>query len=463
MGIKRISAAALMAVCLAALSGTAAFASSATDLGYVDSGPGVGLEETSPGVYGESTLGDAGMAQGGTSQNVQGTGGGQADDGLIGPGETAPSQQEGQQQAQTDPAYEPAAVEVRSTANIYGLGLRQDVPDHTAIKAPQNSFITALALNLSGVPEGRELGISYSVNLSGSGWLPEASNGMGAGSQDGTTPLEGVKLWLTGQDQAYYDICYQVLQNGSWTGWVRNGAEAGNVGVGAFIQGFAAAVVRKGAEAPELNEGTAVDPSKPMIALTFDDGPSASVTGRILNALEQNGGRATFFVVGSRVQSNAASILRAYQLGCEIGNHTYGHKYISKLSADGIRSELATTNQLVANVTGVSPVLMRPPGGFYDSASLGTVGELGMSAIMWSIDTRDWQHRNAQKTIDNVLSQVKDGDIILMHDLYTASAEAAEYLIPELTRRGYQLVTVSELAAYRGGLAPGHVYSRFRP
>ena len=463
MGIKRISAAALMAVCLAALSGTAAFASSATDLGYVDSGPGVGLEETSPGVYGESTSGDAGMAQGGTSQNVQGTGGGQADDGLIGPGETAPSQQEGQQQAQTDPAYEPAAVEVRSTANIYGLGLRQDVPDHTAIKAPQNSFITALALNLSGVPEGRELGISYSVNLSGSGWLPEASNGMGAGSQDGTTPLEGVKLWLTGQDQAYYDICYQVLQNGSWTGWVRNGAEAGNVGVGAFIQGFAAAVVRKGAEAPELNEGTTVDPSKPMIALTFDDGPSASVTGRILNALEQNGGRATFFVVGSRVQSNAASILRAHQLGCEIGNHTYGHMYISKLSVDGIRSELGTTNQLVANVTGVSPVLMRPPGGFYDSASLGTVGELGMSAIMWSIDTRDWQHRNAQKTIDNVLSQVKDGDIILMHDLYTASAEAAEYLIPELTRRGYQLVTVSELAMYRGGLAPGHVYSRFRP
>ena len=86
-----------------------------------------------------------------------------------------------------------------------------------------------------------------------------------------------------------------------------------------------------------------------------------------------------------------------------------------------------------------------------------------MSAVMWSIDTRDWQHRNAQKTIDNVLSQVKDGDIILMHDLYTASAEAAEYLIPELTRRGYQLVTVSELAMYRGGLAPGHVYSRFRP
>ena len=88
---------------------------------------------------------------------------------------------------------------------------------------------------------------------------------------------------------------------------------------------------------------------------------------------------------------------------------------------------------------------------------------MGMPAIMWSIDTRDWQHRNPQKTIDSVLSQVQDGDIILMHDLYSTTADAAQVLIPELTARGFQLVTVSELAAYRGGMAPGHVYSRFRP
>ena len=86
-----------------------------------------------------------------------------------------------------------------------------------------------------------------------------------------------------------------------------------------------------------------------------------------------------------------------------------------------------------------------------------------MPAIMWSIDTRDWQHRNAQRTIDTVLSQVKDGDIILMHDLYSATADAAQVLIPELTARGYQLVTVSELGAYRGGILPGHKYSQFRP
>ena len=112
---------------------------------------------------------------------------------------------------------------------------------------------------------------------------------------------------------------------------------------------------------------------------------------------------------------------------------------------------------------GCQPVLMRPPGGYIDAASLNVLGSMGMPAIMWSIDTRDWQHRNAQRTIDTVLSQVKDGDIILMHDIYSTTADAAVVLIPELTARGYQLVTVSELAAYRGGIASGHKYSQFRP
>ena len=124
---------------------------------------------------------------------------------------------------------------------------------------------------------------------------------------------------------------------------------------------------------------------------------------------------------------------------------------------------MGSTNQKIQAVCGVSPVLMRPPGGYIDGASLNVLGSMGMPAIMWSIDTRDWQHRNAQRTIDTVLSQVKDWDIILMHDIYSTTADAAVVLIPELTARGYQLVTVIELAAYRGGIAPGHKYSQFRP
>jgi len=200
-----------------------------------------------------------------------------------------------------------------------------------------------------------------------------------------------------------------------------------------------------------------------MIALTFDDGPKTSVTSRILDSLQANGGRATFFMLGSNVNANAGVIKRMVDQGCEVSNHTHDHKYLTKIGAEGIVSQVGSTNQKIQAVCGVSPVLMRPPGGYIDGASLNVLGSMGMPAIMWSIDTRDWQHRNAQRTIDTVLSQVKDGDIILMHDIYSTTADAAVVLIPELTARGYQLVTVSELAAYRGGIAPGHKYSQFRP
>lgn len=167
-------------------------------------------------------------------------------------------------------------------------------------------------------------------------------------------------------------------------------------------------------------------------------------------------------MVGTNVPHNGDVIRRMVAQGCEVANHTNDHKYMSKLSSDGIVSQVSAVNQKVAAVCGVSPVVMRPPGGYVDAHSLSVLGSMGMPAIMWSIDTRDWQHRNAQRTINNVLSQVKDGDIILMHDIYDATADAAVVLIPELTARGYQLVTVSELAAARGGMSAGHKYSQFR-
>ena len=106
---------------------------------------------------------------------------------------------------------------------------------------------------------------------------------------------------------------------------------------------------------------------------------------------------------------------------------------------------------------------MRPPGGKINEASKAVLARRGTPAILWSIDTLDWKTKDAQRTIDTVLANVKDGDIILMHDLYETSADAAAVLIPELTNRGYQLVTVSELAGMRGGMEPGHTYSSFRP
>lgn len=203
-----------------------------------------------------------------------------------------------------------------------------------------------------------------------------------------------------------------------------------------------------------------VDAGRPMVALSYDDGPSAE-TAKILDLLEANGGRATFFVVGNRVSSYESSVKRAAEMGCEIGNHTWEHKYLDTVGADEIKSQLNKTNDAVEQLTGIRPALMRPTGGRINDTMKANVG---MPMIYWSIDTRDWETKNAEKTINNVLNSVKDGDIILMHDLYGSTAEASAKIIPELVKRGYQLVTVSELAEARGiDMEAGKVYFNFYP
>lgn len=380
-----------------------------------------------------------------------------------GPGmETAgPSDQSSEQEKPSE--TDPSARLLQVNCSIYSpvQGWSSTAADNQALQAPYGSWVTAMRANLIHIPADAQVGIRYQVNLSGSGWLNPAEDGAETGNASAEAPLEAVCMELYGASAAAYDLYYKVYQNGAWTDWVLNGAVAGTEGAGLRIDGIRAAVTAKDAGAPQALSNTA-DPSRPMIALTFDDGPRTSVTSRILDSLQQNGGRATFFMVGTNVDANAGVIRRMTEQGCEVANHTYDHKYLTRIGADGILSQVGSANQKIASVCGVSPVLMRPPGGYVDSASLSVLGSMGMPAIMWSIDTRDWQHRNAQKTIDTVLSQVKDGDIILMHDIYEPTAVAAEALIPELTARGYQLVTVSELASFRGGIQPGHKYSQFR-
>lgn len=201
-----------------------------------------------------------------------------------------------------------------------------------------------------------------------------------------------------------------------------------------------------------------IDLNRPMAALTYDDGPS-QYTSAILDLLEQHGSAATFFVVGQRVNSYPDILRRACSLHCEIGNHTYSHKTLTKISVPEIQSQVNMTNDAVRAITGISPVVMRPPGGGHN----GTVeGSVGMPLILWSIDTLDWRTRNAARTQAAALQYISDGDIVLMHDLYPQTAEASSVIIPELVGRGYQLVTVSELADCRGGMAAGGVYRYFR-
>jgi len=350
-------------------------------------------------------------------------------------------------------------LQVNYSVYFRNQGWSNPAADNQALSASSESWVTSMKANLINIPSGAQIGVRYKVNLSGTGWLDWKADGVENGGASAEKPLEAIAMELTGSSAASYDLYYKVYQNGSWTDWAVNGATAGTEGAGLRVDGIKASITAKDAGAPAETASSTVDPSKPMIALTFDDGPRASVTNRILDSLSQYGGRATFFMVGTNVPHNGDVIRRMVAQGCEVANHT---KYISKLSSDGIVSQVSAVNQKVAAVCGVSPVVMRPPGGYVDAHSLSVLGSMGMPAIMWSIDTRDWQHRNAQRTINNVLSQVKDGDIILMHDIYDATADAAVVLIPELTARGYQLVTVSELAAARGGMSAGHKYSQFR-
>ena len=333
----------------------------------------------------------------------------------------------------------------------------------------KNVFPTAIKISLEKQPEGMSGTVQYQINSSGSGWLEWAEAGAETGFPGSGAPIEALKVRLNGELEAKYDIYTRVYQSGTWTDWVKNGETAGTDGVGTHIDAVRVAIMPKDGTvpeeiqnnaAPQNQSGRNIDPNRPMVALTYDDGPNAPVTNRILNSLEAVGGRATFFVVGSNVHGRNATIMkRAFDMGCEIGNHTYKHENLTKLSAEAIKSTISSTDQKVIEVTGTSPSLVRPPYGAKNASVLNTIGK---PAILWSIDTLDWKTKNASSTINAVLNHVKDGDVILMHDIYGPTADASETIIPELVKRGYQLVTVTELASYRGGLHTGKSYGAFR-
>ncbi|HCT90409.1 MAG TPA: hypothetical protein DF613_03350 [Lachnospiraceae bacterium] len=201
-----------------------------------------------------------------------------------------------------------------------------------------------------------------------------------------------------------------------------------------------------------------IDKKKKMVALTYDDGPSKD-TPTILRVLKANNSVATFFVVGNRVSSYKSAVKKAYEQGCEIANHTYSHPILTRMSSAGIKSQISKTNKAVKRITGHSPKLLRTPGGAVNSTVRSAAG---MPIIYWRIDTLDWKTRSASKTTSAVLNHVKDGDIVLMHDLHHSTAIASKTIIPRLVKKGYQLVTVSELAECRGGMKKGKVYYSFR-
>ncbi len=208
-----------------------------------------------------------------------------------------------------------------------------------------------------------------------------------------------------------------------------------------------------------------LDDNKPMIALTFDDGPS--IYDRfILSALEKAGGRATFFVLGRKVNKSGrlnGIMKRMLEDGCEIGNHSWNHLHLDRLSAEEIRDEIIRTGNVIRQAVGQEPALVRPPYGETGGLVRPVLAEMGFAPVLWSVDTLDWKTKNAVNTLSVVLHNAEDGYIFLMHSIIRSTGLAAALMIPELTRRGFQLVTVSELARARGGMTPGKEVIVFPP
>lgn len=190
-----------------------------------------------------------------------------------------------------------------------------------------------------------------------------------------------------------------------------------------------------------------IDPNAPMVALTFDDGPNPSNTKRILDVLNTNYSHATFFVVGTNAEKYPDTLKAISSSGSEIGNHSYAHTNLTKVSAAEVEEEIAAVNRAVKKATGENTTVIRPPYGAFDDDLLNQLQE---PIVLWDLDTEDWDSRNAQIIVDKILSEVKDGDIVLMHDIYESTAEAVEILVPKLKEQGYQIVTVSEMARYKG-------------
>lgn len=201
-----------------------------------------------------------------------------------------------------------------------------------------------------------------------------------------------------------------------------------------------------------------IDPSKPMVALTFDDGPCKN-TYRIVDILASYGAVGTFFEVGRNVNNYPDAVRYAVAYGNEIGSHSYDHPNLQSLGYSAIRSQVDRTNTAFINAVGFAPTLFRPP---YGSRNSSVDSAVGMPMILWSVDTLDWKSRNANSVYNITMNNSRDGSIILMHSLYTSTADALEMILPALIEQGYQFVTVSELAEYRGyEISGGNRYSAF--
>ena len=186
---------------------------------------------------------------------------------------------------------------------------------------------------------------------------------------------------------------------------------------------------------------------KKLIAFTFDDGPSSNNTNLLLDNLDKYNARVTFFVLGSRVDSNKEVIKRAYLQGNDIGSHTYNHRNLNLLNDSEVISEVEKTNDKIKEIIGVKPTLLRPP---YGNLTNHRKELVNMHTILWDIDPLDWKYKNKNRVADEIIEHAHDGAIILLHDIYKSSVDGALLAMEELEKQGYAFVTITEMAQLRG-------------
>ncbi|MGM9663055.1 MAG: polysaccharide deacetylase family protein [Oscillospiraceae bacterium] len=203
-------------------------------------------------------------------------------------------------------------------------------------------------------------------------------------------------------------------------------------------------------------ETVSAAPEGKYVALTFDDGPSPATTGALLDGLKARGAKATFFVVGSCAEENEALLLRMAEEGHQIGQHTYSHIALKDQSDWTILWEVRQTDALLCRLLGEGDYWLRPPYGLVEERQYALVET---PLITWSVDALDWKLLDAEKVTALVLSTVQSGDVILMHDIYQSSVDAALQIVDALQAQGYEFVTVRQLMELYGVTpGPGELY-----
>lgn len=310
---------------------------------------------------------------------------------------------------------------------------------------------------------GKSTGKSQSV---------QADAGDGAASNADSNSTDALRQPLKGQSDVtkvsslttgwHEDSSGRWYQNADGTYYTNGFAEIDGVKYAFDSNGYMqTGWVTKGVNDYYFNEDGSYNAEKkrPLIALTFDDGPG-QYTDKLLDCLEENNAHATFFMLGQLVGQYSDEVKRMVELGCEIGNHSWDHQDMLNLSIDDVIKEFGDTDQALIDACGQESTVIRPP---YGDCNDEIISAVGKPFILWSIDSLDWKYLDADLDYNGIMndSNLGDGAVILMHDIHGPSVDAALRLIPDLIAQGYKLVTVSEMAAAKNVTLQPAKYAEF--